>query len=246
MEEERGVTKNEIVVRISDTEEAMYVKKEQRRDSTSFPIDETSSLSPKEFRDSQAELTEIENLRNKGQISRRFMGRSEFSKPKSRMVEPPIPKDANFVGKKSQMTSPISSARNSPNTSVAVPSPRDAPEATIVTPRTPLLSTHAEQDDDEELCNTANIEVSKRSGKKWRVLCFVEWFAFVCNVGVQESIFHQYILRTLSGPPLMEMAEKLGNTSSSGRLSFKAMINENEGKKEQVIDVDKLKFIKSS
>ncbi|TKY72847.1 Mechanosensitive ion channel protein 10 [Spatholobus suberectus] len=40
------------------------------------------------------------------------------------------------------------------------------------------------------------------------------------------------------------MAEKVGKTSSSGRLSFKTMINKNEGGKEQVIDVDKLKKMK--
>ncbi|KAG4387911.1 hypothetical protein JHK82_024226 [Glycine max] len=42
----------------------------------------------------------------------------------------------------------------------------------------------------------------------------------------------------------MEMAEKVGKASISGRLSFKTMINENEGKEEQVIDVDKLKKMK--
>lgn len=394
MEEERGVadkkvTKNEVVLRISDAEEAKYSKKE-RIDTTSFPLAESSSLSPQN-NTQHVELTELENLRNKGSVSpelvtntTRKMGRSEFSKPKSRMVEPPIPKDANFIEEKTQMTSSNSSAKNSPNKSnVAVFSPRDVPEArTNVTPRTPLLG--EEEDDDEEVYKTANIEVSKRSGKKWRVLSFFECFAFVCIMGfliasltvhklqhrviwgldlwkwcvlvlvilcgrmvtewfinvlvfmternflfkkkvlyfvygvknsvlafiwlglvlltwdllfnhgvkrttkitrilsyitrtigscligaaiwlaktllikllaskfqstrffdrVQESIFHQYILRTLSGPPLMEMAEKVGKTSSSGRLSFKTMVNANKREKEQVIDVDKLKKMK--
>lgn len=394
MEEERGVadkkmTKNEVVLRISDTEEAKYSKKE-RIDSTSFPLAESSSLSPQN-NTQHVELTGLENLRNKGSVSpelvtitNRKMGRSEFSKPKSRMVEPPIPKDANFIEEKTQMTSSNSSAKNSPNKSnVAVFSPRDVPEATIsVTPRNPLLG--EEEDDDEEVYKTANIEVSKRSGKKWRVLSFFECLAFVCIMGfliasltvhklqhrviwgldlwkwcvlvlvilcgrmvtewfinvlvfmternflfkkkvlyfvygvknsvlafiwlglvlltwdllfnhgvkrtrkvtrilsyitrtigscligaaiwlaktflikllaskfqstrffnrVQESIFHQYILRTLSGPPLVEMAEKVGKTSSSGRLSFKTIVNANKREKEQVVDVDKLKKMK--
>lgn len=400
---DKKVTKNEVVLRISDTGEAMYGKKEQG-DCRSFPVAESTSLSPqnntqmgKGFRDLCATLTGLENVRNKGQVSsesvtiasaRRLMGRSEFSKPKSRMVEPPHPKDANFVEGKGQMKSPNSSARNSPNKSAAVISPRDGivlEATTIVTPRTPLLGTPGEEEDeDEEVYKTANIEVSKRSGKKWRVLGFVEWFALVCLVGffiatltvhklqqrtiwglelwkwcvlvlvilcgrlvtewfinvlvflternflfkkkvlyfvygvkssvqafiwlglvlltwdllfnhgvkrtsrvtrilnyitrtlgscligaaiwlakqllikllaskfqstrffdrVQESIFHQYILRILSGPPLLEMAEKVGNTPSSGRLSFKTMTNENEGEKEQVIDVEKLKKMK--
>ncbi|KAL2327245.1 hypothetical protein Fmac_020672 [Flemingia macrophylla] len=401
MEEERSVadkkvTKNEVVVRISDTEGAMYARKEQG-DSRSFTAAESTSQMGKGFRDSRASLTELENVRNKGQFStelvtiattRRLMGRSEFLKPKSRMVEPPHPKDANFVEEKARMTSSSSSARNSPNKNVAVISPRDVivPEATpVVTPRTPLLGTPAEEeDDDEEVYKTASIEVSKRSGKNWRLLGFLEWFAFVCIVGffiatltvhrlqhraiwglelwkwcvlvlvilcgrlvtqwfinvlvfsternflfkkkvlyfiygvknsvqafiwlslvlltwdllfnhgvkrtrrvtrilhyitrtlgscligaaiwlakqllikllasrfqstrffdrVQESIFHQYILRALSGPPLMEMAEKLGGTTSSGRLSFKTATNENAGETEEVIDVDKLKKMK--
>ena len=64
-----------------------------------------------------AELTELKNRKNKGQVSTelvtttyRMMSRSEFAKPKSRMVEPPYPKDANFVEEKAQMTSSNSSA----------------------------------------------------------------------------------------------------------------------------------------
>ncbi|KAG4990734.1 hypothetical protein JHK87_024191 [Glycine soja] len=396
MEEDKGVadkkvTKNdEVVLRISDSEEAMHAEKDHR-DSRSSLEAEISSLSPqhsthigKGFTDSHGELTELENLRNKGQVSselvtttKRLMCRSEFSKPKSRLVEPPCPKDATFVVEKAQMTSSNLSARNSSNKNVS--------EATIVTPRTPLLGTPREEDDDdEEVYKAALIEMTKRSGKKYSVLGFVEWFAFVCIMGfliasltdhklqhweiwglelwkwcvlvlvilcgrlvtewfinvlvfliernflfkkkvlyfvygvknsvqgfvwlslvlltwvllfhhdvetarkfttilnyitralascligaaiwlaktflikllasnfqstrffdrVQVSIFHQYILRTLSGPPLMDMAETVGNMSSSGRLSFKAMINKNEGKEEQVIDVDKLKKMK--
>ncbi|XP_047147393.1 mechanosensitive ion channel protein 10-like isoform X2 [Vigna umbellata] len=384
MEEEGDVadkkkTKNEVVLRISDTEEAINTK--EQRVSRSFPVAENSSLSPqhntqigKGFIDSHGEITECN-----GQVSaelvtttKRLMGRSEFSKPKSRMVEPTCPKDANFVEEKAQKTS--SPARNSPN--------KNVPDATVVTPRSPFLGTLGEEeDDDEEVYKTANFEVSKRSGKKWRV---VELFAFACIVGffvacltvnelkkrliwglelwkwcvlalvvlcgrlvtewfinilvfliernflfkkkvlyfvygvkksvqgfiwlslvlltwvllfnhgvertrkvtkilnyitralascllgaaiwlvktllikllaskfqstrffdrVQESIFHQYILKTLSGPPLREVAENVGWISNSQQLSFKTMNNENEGEKEQVIDVDKLKKMK--
>ncbi|CAB4288181.1 unnamed protein product [Prunus armeniaca] len=65
---------------------------------------------------------------------------------------------------------------------------------------------------------------------------------------IQESIFHQYVLRTLSGPPLMEMAEKVGRTPSTGQLSFKNMKDAankgKEGAKQEVIDVEKLKKMK--
>ncbi|KAE7998485.1 hypothetical protein FH972_003028 [Carpinus fangiana] len=61
---------------------------------------------------------------------------------------------------------------------------------------------------------------------------------------IQESIFHQYVLRTLSGPPLMEMAEKVGSSASAGHLSFKGIKKEKGEGKEEVIDVDKLKRMK--
>ncbi|KAM2120987.1 hypothetical protein ACFX1Q_018845 [Malus domestica] len=72
--------------------------------------------------------------------------------------------------------------------------------------------------------------------------------SFQCNRffdRIQESIFHQYVLRTLSGPPLMEMAERVGRIPSSGQLSFKHLKGGKkegkEGAKEQVIDVEKPK-----
>ncbi|KAJ3699165.1 hypothetical protein LUZ61_002870 [Rhynchospora tenuis] len=59
---------------------------------------------------------------------------------------------------------------------------------------------------------------------------------------IQESIFHQYVLQTLSGPPIRELAEKVGPTKSSGQLSFRNTgKNKTKGENEQaVIDVSKL------
>ncbi|XP_030489834.2 mechanosensitive ion channel protein 10 [Cannabis sativa] len=37
---------------------------------------------------------------------------------------------------------------------------------------------------------------------------------------IQESIFHQYVVQTLSGPPLIEEAERVGRSPSMGQLSF--------------------------
>ncbi|XP_031372723.1 mechanosensitive ion channel protein 10-like [Punica granatum] len=59
---------------------------------------------------------------------------------------------------------------------------------------------------------------------------------------IQESIFHQYIVRTLSGLPLMEMAERVGKSDSSGRLSFRKV--KKDSAREDVIDVDKLHTMK--
>ncbi|KDP33895.1 hypothetical protein JCGZ_07466 [Jatropha curcas] len=62
---------------------------------------------------------------------------------------------------------------------------------------------------------------------------------------IQESIFHQYVLRALSGPPVMEMAERVWSSKTlPGQLSFNNLKNKNDDKKEEVIDVDKLKKMK--
>ncbi|CAH2061230.1 unnamed protein product [Thlaspi arvense] len=37
---------------------------------------------------------------------------------------------------------------------------------------------------------------------------------------IQESVFHQYVLKSLSGPPLIEEAERVGRKPSTGQLSF--------------------------
>lgn len=58
---------------------------------------------------------------------------------------------------------------------------------------------------------------------------------------IQESIFHQYVLRILSGPPLMEMAEQVGRATTPGHLSFSNLEKQRKDKKEEVIDVQKLK-----
>lgn len=61
---------------------------------------------------------------------------------------------------------------------------------------------------------------------------------------IQESIFHQYVLQTLSGPPLMELAEKVGPVKSTAQLSFrstgKGKGKGKEGEDLGVIDVGKL------
>ncbi|XP_048491223.1 mechanosensitive ion channel protein 10 isoform X2 [Beta vulgaris subsp. vulgaris] len=59
---------------------------------------------------------------------------------------------------------------------------------------------------------------------------------------IQESLFDQYVLQTLSGPPFMEMAESLNRSRNSGRLSLEKM-TKGERLKEEVINVEKLNKI---
>ncbi|XP_038985437.1 mechanosensitive ion channel protein 10-like [Phoenix dactylifera] len=63
---------------------------------------------------------------------------------------------------------------------------------------------------------------------------------------IQESIFHQYVLQTLSGPPVRELAEKVGTPKSTGKLIFRSMGKGTgkKGKKQEVIDVKKLHKMK--
>lgn len=60
---------------------------------------------------------------------------------------------------------------------------------------------------------------------------------------IQESIFHQYVLLTLSGPPLIEEAEKVGRSPSVGRFSFRSRKGKT-GPKKEVIDMTKLQKMK--
>ncbi|KAK9060831.1 hypothetical protein SSX86_021537 [Deinandra increscens subsp. villosa] len=58
---------------------------------------------------------------------------------------------------------------------------------------------------------------------------------------IQENIFHQYVLQTLSGPPLMGDSE----STPSRQLSFKSSKTERgKQKKEKIIDVQKLQKTK--
>ena len=57
---------------------------------------------------------------------------------------------------------------------------------------------------------------------------------------IQDSLFQQYVLQMLSGPPCMEMEESLATTGkNSGRLSLER-ITKGDAVKEEVINVDKL------
>ncbi|KAL2346588.1 hypothetical protein Fmac_000588 [Flemingia macrophylla] len=60
---------------------------------------------------------------------------------------------------------------------------------------------------------------------------------------IQESLFHQYILQILSGPPLVEEAEKIEAVRSLGHFSFRSTHSRGATKKE-TIDIAKLHQMK--
>ncbi|KAJ4708807.1 Mechanosensitive ion channel protein [Melia azedarach] len=377
----KGTTKNDVIVQISDVEEASVGS------SKSF-------LKNPQLGSSNVELTELESLRCRVQASkltgaaspetatstptpnkppkippqslihRKTLARSEFPKPKSRLVEPNIPNDTKLVEEKTTVVNSSPSCKNSPKENLKSVPIKGAEE-------------------DEEVYRTVSVKVSEKKVKKmklliiterillvcimclvidsltvnilkdcvlwglelwkWSVLVlvifcgrlFTEWymnilvfliernlllkkkvlyfvigmkksvrvFVWLCLVllawvlmfhrgvkrseettkilnyitrtlasfligtaiwvvktflvkllassfqctrffdRIQESIFHQYIVRTLSGQSSMEVAEKVGTANTAGQLSFKNPKNENKEKKE-VIDVEKLKKIK--
>ncbi|XP_028807021.1 mechanosensitive ion channel protein 10 [Neltuma alba] len=51
---------------------------------------------------------------------------------------------------------------------------------------------------------------------------------------IQVSIFHQYVLQSLSGPPLIEEAEKDGRSPTAGQVSFRSTKGEKRTKKEVI------------
>ncbi|KAF8388752.1 hypothetical protein HHK36_025432 [Tetracentron sinense] len=320
-------------------------------------------------------------------IRRRSLAISAFSKPKSRFVEPSHPTDLNLVEQNNSLSQDrvLSPYRNSPNwtspsNKVTATTPKVNIRTAPVTPKTPLMASPGEEEEDEEVYKTAHFEVSEKSRKKLKVRLLIEWIAFVCIMGcliasltvdkmqnamiwslgiwkwcvlvmvifcgrlftawfvnflifliernfllrtkvlyfvyglkksvqvsiwlglvlltwallfdhgvkrsanttkilnyvsralaaaligavvwllktlllkilaasfhvnrffdrIQESIFHQYVLQTLSGPPLMELAERIGSTSSTAQLSFRKMKKGKGGEEQQVIDVGKL------
>lgn len=349
----------------------------------------SSSLQPGSTEPSQTPSGKPPTI-STGTLTRRIssLTRSAYSKPKSRFVEQSYPNKAELAEIKSQLKNASSPSRNSP--SVASPGIRigsatlkENVKTSPATPGTPIpvsLGGGNEDEDEEEVYKTANLEVQKMSGKNFKKMVLVEWIVFICiagfliasltvhelkpkmiwglklwkwcvlvlvifcgrlvtewlinilvfmiernfllkkkvlyfvyglkksvqvfiwlglvllawallvNLGVkrsrhttkilnyitralascliasaiwlvktllikllassfqctrffdriQESFFHQYIVRSLSGPPFMEMEESVGNSKSNSRLSFKTSKDGSKQEKEEVIDMDKL------
>lgn len=159
-------SKNEIVVRIPEKEEALHKKKEPQMDSASsegYNYRYTSSPSP-EIKNSTPKSSKPPKIPTETTMmirQQRLLSRSEFSKPKSRFAEPAYPTTDQNMNE--MMSSNTKSNRNSPN----MASPNNNCKITpSVTPRTPLIEITREvedDDEDEEVYKTADLEVSKWS-----------------------------------------------------------------------------------
>ncbi|VVB14194.1 unnamed protein product [Arabis nemorensis] len=61
---------------------------------------------------------------------------------------------------------------------------------------------------------------------------------------IQDSVFHQYVLQTLSGPPLIEQAERVGREPTTGHLSFTTVEKKGKVKEKKLIDMGKVHRMK--
>ncbi|KAK6248746.1 hypothetical protein QUC31_020311 [Theobroma cacao] len=212
--EKRGT--NDVVLHFSSPEDSFVFNKENNDSKTFSSMTEASSYSsPKNLELKQLEnlrvqvstpvtcpspSSEIARMSptpnkppkvptDKKLTPRKSLGRSAFSKPKSRLVEPAYPNDAKLVEEKSTQIVNVSSSphRNSP--SAASPSnkattPKENLRSAPVTPKNPLISPSIEEEDDEEVYKTADLKLSENSGKKWKILLLIEFVAFICIMGL--------------------------------------------------------------
>ncbi|KAK2994019.1 hypothetical protein RJ640_018776, partial [Escallonia rubra] len=173
----------------------------------------------------------------KGLTERKSMSRSRslHSKPKSRFGEQSLPIDPNMFDDISlprleelRETS-VSPLRNTSNRS----SPHNKVTSKERTPKTPLMmpSSQGVGAEDEEICKKVSLGKELKY-KRVKMKVAMEWIVFLGVTGIKESIFHQYILRTLSGPPL------LGRTNTASQVSVRQRQKKGKGKRE--IDMNKL------
>ncbi|KAJ6407251.1 hypothetical protein OIU84_010706 [Salix udensis] len=212
MEAGKGVVErkgtNDVFIHISSTNQ------DATSEAYSFPKNSQLGSSPKDS-SPNLELTEFENLTVRVQTSpsseippapspaphkppkipttdsikrRKSLARSDFSKPKSRLVEPSYPynailKEEMKTGQPGNSSSPLNVA--SPNHTRGVTTPRDNLRSAPITPKTPLIGTpRPDDEDDDEVYTTAILNLGKVMGKKWKALPLIELVAFVCITGL--------------------------------------------------------------
>ncbi|PIN18233.1 putative mechanosensitive ion channel [Handroanthus impetiginosus] len=121
-------------------------------------------------------------------MRRRPQSKSAYSKPKSRIAEPPYPTNSKPAEENAQTSPSKSPYMNSPG--VISPSLKvnsSTPKTSApTTPKTPLLVEEDEDDDDDdEVYKTENLRQDKvKRGKKVKVIVMIEWIEFVSIMAV--------------------------------------------------------------
>ncbi|KAG8376200.1 hypothetical protein BUALT_Bualt09G0038400 [Buddleja alternifolia] len=122
-------------------------------------------------------------------IRKRTSTTSAYSKPKSRIAEPPYTTSSNSkpAAEKAQTSPPKSPFMNSPN---VASSPLKTPKTSApITPRTPLMASVGGEDDDDEdddeVYTNENPKLDRaKRGKKVKFMVMIEWITFVSIMAV--------------------------------------------------------------
>ena len=209
-----GDRKNEVVVTISSSEGCTDSKASastengfnlsskasielERLKSSASVTPKTTPPSPDIARSSNESKTP--KIPTESVVRRRSLGRSAYSKPKSRLLEPSYPIGTSVEEKTQLLPS------SSPNTNSASPvhnltatTPKGNVRTAPATPRTPLALNEEDDEEDDDVYKTSNLpEIEKRS-KKLRFVLWVEWIAFVCIMGcLIASLTIHRLLHTL-------------------------------------------------
>ncbi|KZV29660.1 mechanosensitive ion channel protein 10-like [Dorcoceras hygrometricum] len=124
-------------------------------------------------------------------IRQRSFAKSAYSKPKSRIVEPPQPSNPKPVEENARTAPPtrspyiLSPKVASPSVKVSPGTPKTS---VPVTPRTPLMASiegDDDEDDGDKVYETETLKTLKdKHGKKVRFLILIEWIAFLSLMSV--------------------------------------------------------------
>ncbi|KAL8456608.1 hypothetical protein ACS0TY_034730 [Phlomoides rotata] len=107
-------------------------------------------------------------------IRRRPSTTSAYSKPKSRIVEPPYPSTSSSdqIPQTAPAKSPLSASPAKPNGTPRISAP--------ITPKTPLMASEDEDDDDDDVYKADSLKPKKvKRGKKVKAMVILEWVLFV-------------------------------------------------------------------
>ncbi|KAJ9687987.1 hypothetical protein PVL29_013958 [Vitis rotundifolia] len=193
-----GSSEDEVVVMISNSEESTAAKASAATEggSNSFSKDSQASTELERLR-SRVEMTpkttpsspdmarspnasKPPKVPTESVVRRRSLGRSAYSKPKSRLLEPSCPIETSVEEKILLLPS------SSPKTKSASPiHSRDNVKTGSATPQTPSVpgGEDEEEEAEEEFCKSLNSTETEEKSKKSRFVVCIEWIAFVCIMG---------------------------------------------------------------
>ncbi|KAK6147654.1 hypothetical protein DH2020_018566 [Rehmannia glutinosa] len=123
-------------------------------------------------------------------MRKRTSTQSAYSKPKSRIAEPPYPSSSKPAEPNAQTKSPLMNSPNMLSPSLKPNSNNTPPKTSApITPRTPLMTSVGgpddDDDEDDDVYKPDNLKLDKKKrGKRLKVMAMIEWITFVCIMAV--------------------------------------------------------------